>query len=264
MNTLHPNHKWIICERDSSTTDSSTLDNSTLVSSTIERSTHWLIKSKLLCCSFSKLRTESDLWEHFPLPSVHTAHLCIRDICHFVDNSTIFNQNIWHQKHAKSGFLTTKNTKHALILDFLHQVENFDTCTACGACDKYQVCTCVSSSHRVWFVCKTWVPGPGNQCLLSHSPCLTKGLGDALCGYWWGLIPQCNGLNWTSALQCTLHHCPLWRTTKSGSFVNVSSYSGIVTYITRTSQELRMLSPSLCIQRSQCICSYCCSQLSEM
>ena len=70
------------------------------------------------------------------------------------------------KKHAKSGFLTTKNTKHALILDFLHQVENFDTCTACGACDKYQVCTCVSSSHRVWFVCKTWAPGPGNQCLL--------------------------------------------------------------------------------------------------
>ena len=32
----------------------------------------------------------------------------------------------------------------------------------------------------------------------------------------------------------------------------------------RTSQELRMLSPSLCIQRSQCNCSYCCSQLSEM
>ena len=32
----------------------------------------------------------------------------------------------------------------------------------------------------------------------------------------------------------------------------------------KTSQELRMLSPSLCIQRSQCNCSYCCSQLSEM
>ena len=32
----------------------------------------------------------------------------------------------------------------------------------------------------------------------------------------------------------------------------------------KTSQELRMLSPSLCIQRSQCYCSYCCSQLSEM
>ena len=31
-----------------------------------------------------------------------------------------------------------------------------------------------------------------------------------------------------------------------------------------TSQELRMLSPSLSIQRSQCNCSYCCSQLSEM
>ena len=32
----------------------------------------------------------------------------------------------------------------------------------------------------------------------------------------------------------------------------------------KTSQELRMLSPSLCIQRSKCNCSYCCSQLSEM
>ena len=32
----------------------------------------------------------------------------------------------------------------------------------------------------------------------------------------------------------------------------------------QTSQELRMLSPSLCIQRSQCNCSYCCSQLSKM
>ena len=115
MNTLHPNHKWIICERDSSTTDSSTLDsstldNSTLVSSTIERSTHWLIKSKLLCCSFSKLRTESDLWEHFPLTSVHTAHLCIRDICHFVDTSTIFNQNIWHQKTRQ--IRVSNNKKH--------------------------------------------------------------------------------------------------------------------------------------------------------
>ena len=28
--------------------------------------------------------------------------------------------------------------------------------------------------------------------------------------------------------------------------------------------KLRMLSPSLCIQWSQCDCSYCCSQLSEM
>ena len=34
--------------------------------------------------------------------------------------------------------------------------------------------------------------------------------------------------------------------------------------LTKTSQELWMLSPSLCIQRSQCNCSYCCSQLSEM
>ena len=32
----------------------------------------------------------------------------------------------------------------------------------------------------------------------------------------------------------------------------------------KTSQELRMLSPSLSIQRSQCNCPYCCSQLSEM
>ena len=32
----------------------------------------------------------------------------------------------------------------------------------------------------------------------------------------------------------------------------------------KTSQELWMLSPSLYIQRSQCNCSYCCSQLSEM
>ena len=32
----------------------------------------------------------------------------------------------------------------------------------------------------------------------------------------------------------------------------------------KTSQELRMLSPSLCIQRSQYNCSYSCSQLSEM
>ena len=34
--------------------------------------------------------------------------------------------------------------------------------------------------------------------------------------------------------------------------------------LVRTSQELRMLSPSLCIQRSHCNCSHCCSQLSEM
>ena len=121
MNTLHPNHKWIICERDSSTTDSSTLDsstldNSTLVSSTIERSTHWLIKSKLLCCSFSKLRTESDLWEHFPLPSVHTAHLCIRDICHFVDTSTISNQNIWHQKTRQIRVSYNKTSQELRML----------------------------------------------------------------------------------------------------------------------------------------------------
>ena len=32
----------------------------------------------------------------------------------------------------------------------------------------------------------------------------------------------------------------------------------------KTSQELRMLSPSLSIQRSQCNCPYWCSQLSEM
>ena len=31
----------------------------------------------------------------------------------------------------------------------------------------------------------------------------------------------------------------------------------------KTSQELRMLSPSLSIQRSQCNCPYCCSQLSD-
>ena len=35
-------------------------------------------------------------------------------------------------------------------------------------------------------------------------------------------------------------------------------------YHEKTSQELRMLSPSLCIQSSQCNCSHCCSQLSEM
>ena len=34
--------------------------------------------------------------------------------------------------------------------------------------------------------------------------------------------------------------------------------------VIKTSRELRMLSPSLSIQRSQCNCSYCCSQLSEM
>ena len=32
----------------------------------------------------------------------------------------------------------------------------------------------------------------------------------------------------------------------------------------KASQELRMLSPSLSIQRSQCNCPYCCSQLTEM
>ena len=32
----------------------------------------------------------------------------------------------------------------------------------------------------------------------------------------------------------------------------------------KTSLELRMLSPSLFIQGSECKCQYCCSQLSEM
>ena len=41
-------------------------------------------------------------------------------------------------------------------------------------------------------------------------------------------------------------------------------WSKLFEYVFKTSQELRMLSPSLCIQRSQCNCSYCCSQLSEM
>ena len=43
--------------------------------------------------------------------------------------------------------------------------------------------------------------------------------------------------------------------------------TGLIFYIklpSETSQELRMLSPSLCIQRSQCNCSYCCSQVSSL
>ena len=49
-------------------------------------------------------------------------------------------------------------------------------------------------------------------------------------------------------------------TTSSQSFYISCS----TTLYLKTSQELRMLSPSLCIQRSHCNCSYCCSQLSEM
>ena len=41
-------------------------------------------------------------------------------------------------------------------------------------------------------------------------------------------------------------------------------YNPPIQGVPKTSQELRMLSPSLCIQRSQCNCPYCCSQLSEM
>ena len=49
---------------------------------------------------------------------------------------------------------------------------------------------------------------------------------------------------------------------RNGDYSHVSS--GLGKGSIKTSQELRMLSPSLCIQRSQCNCSYCCSQLSEM
>ena len=65
---------------------------------------------------------------------------CIPDICHFVDTSTIFS---WHQKHTKSRSFDTKKTQNCRCLHqftiFWHQTGILDTCTACGACDKYQV-----------------------------------------------------------------------------------------------------------------------------
>merc|ERR1711947_21556 len=51
---------------------------------------------------------------------------------------------------------------------------------------------------------------------------------------------------------------------KSTEVINITWFGHNGFLLLKTSQELRMLSPSLSIQRSQCNCPYCCSQLLEM
>jgi len=68
----------------------------------------------------------------------------IPEICHFFDTSTIFYR---HQKHTNSRLFDTEKTQNSwfytktLNSHFLwHRPENFDTSTASGASDKFQVC----------------------------------------------------------------------------------------------------------------------------
>ena len=70
--------------------------------------------------------------------------ISIRDICPFVDTGTIFS---WHQKCTNSRFVDTKkhknpdfHTKTHSFTFFLKPGWKFDTGTAGGAGDKYQVC----------------------------------------------------------------------------------------------------------------------------
>ena len=68
-----------------------------------------------------------------------------------------------------------------------------------------------------------------------------------------------NVLYWRAS-QKIRNYLAIFPTWGGGGFFSIPQ----LVHTNKTSQELRMLSPSLCIQRSQCNCSYCCSQLSEM
>ena len=78
----------------------------------------------------------------------------------------------------------------------------------------------------------------------------------------WGLeigngstqLLQCN-------VPCDQDYFPLIKILK---YIVIIDWNKYIVIIQLCVYELRMLSPSFCIQRSQCNCSYCCFQLREM
>ena len=60
------------------------------------------------------------------------------DLIHASRLHTWYLSFFWHQHNFQQTKLTPKNTSQ-ISNSFWHQAEKFDTCTTCGACDKYQV-----------------------------------------------------------------------------------------------------------------------------
>ena len=81
---------------------------------------------------------------------------------------------------------------------------------------------------------------------------------------------RCNGAcncncNCNQLLRCNVPwNWDYFHLIKILKYIVIIDWNKYIVIIQLCVYELRMLSPSFCIQRSQCNCSYCCFQLSEM